>query len=63
MNQGPVSSRHVDLVLDYHCRKKLNDGIFKSGLPGLLPVSKLARADHVDETLESQVDYGVTGQC
>ena len=61
MDQGPVSSHHVDLVLNYYCLKKLNDGIFKADLPGLLRVSKLARANHVDETLESQVYYCVKG--
>lgn len=59
MNRGPVSFRHVDLVLNYHFLKKLNDKIFKLDLPGLMQVSKLEMANHVDETQESQVDHGV----
>ena len=61
MDRGPVSNRHVDMVLDYHCRKRLNDRIYKADLPGLLRVSSLERADHVDETQGSQVVYCVRG--
>ena len=59
MNRGPISLRHVDLVLDYHFLKELNNKIFKLDLPGLSRVSKLEMKKYVDESQESQVDFGV----
>ena len=59
MNRGPVSRQHVDLVLNYHFLRELNNKIFKVDLPGLRRVSKLGMTDYVDESQESQVDFGV----
>ena len=55
MLRGPVSSRHVDLVVRHHFIGQLNRRIFDLNLPALLRVEKRIRADHVDEILASKV--------
>ena len=55
MTQGPVSEKHVDIVLDYYGLKHLNDKIFEMDLPAMHQVKKRKRASHVDESPESQV--------
>ena len=59
MVRGPVSFRHVDLVLNFHFLRRLNEKIFDINLPGLMQVSKLGAANRVDESMESQVVHWV----
>ena len=59
MVQGPVSARHVDIVVNHYTLRKLNDKIFSLSLPALKRVSKLAVASHVDESEESQVSLAI----
>ena len=55
MFRGPVSSRHVDLVLNFHFLRVLNEKVSNTNLPALMRVSELGVANHVDESIESQV--------
>ena len=55
MFRGPVSSRHVDLVLNFHFLRGLNEKASNTNLPALMRVPELCVANHVDESIESQV--------
>jgi hypothetical protein len=55
MVRGPVSIKHVDVVLKHHFLAELNQGIALLDLPGLLPVDWLRIARHVNETSASKV--------
>ena len=57
MVRGPVSAKHVDIVLRHYSLMKLNAKIFSLDLPALKGVNKLAMASHVDESKESQVRH------
>ena len=61
MVRGPVSSHHVDLVLNFHFLRDLNKRISNINIPGLMRVSRRGVANHVDESMESQVVYCVCG--
>ena len=55
MVAGPVSMKHVDIALDRHFVRVVNDKIFAMDLPGLEAIDKFAKMDHVEESKESQV--------
>ena len=55
MFRGPVSNRHVDIVLDYYGLKLLNNRIDELNLPAMHRVKKREKSSHVDESPESQV--------
>jgi hypothetical protein len=52
---GPVSVKHVDLVLDYHFIRKTNERIKELNLPALHPIDAFKLREHVGESEESQV--------
>ena len=58
MIRGPVSAKHVEIALRYYSLEKLNAKLSSLDLPALKGVNKLAMADHVDESEESQVRLG-----
>ena len=55
MVQGPVSNKHVDLVLNYHFLRKTNEKIKQMNLPALHPIDAFKLREHVEESEESQV--------
>ena len=55
MVDGPVSKKHVDLVLDYHFLRKTNEKIKQLNLPALHPIDAFKLREHVEESVESQV--------
>ena len=55
MVQGPVSNKHVDLVLNYHFIRKTNEKIKQMNLPALHPIDAFKLREHVEESEESQV--------
>ena len=52
MIRGPVSNKHVDIVVQGHFRRELSNGISELGLPALREVSTRRRARHINETEE-----------
>ena len=58
MAWGPVSRKHVDIVVDHYSLRKLNDKLYSLDLPALRRVTKFAVAPHVNESEESQVCFG-----
>ena len=52
---GPVSVKHIDLVLDYHFIRKTNERIKELNLPALHPIDAFKLREHVGESEESQV--------
>ena len=55
MVAGPRSKHHVDLVLDHHFLRLINNRIFAMDLPALKPIDKFEMMYHVEESNESQV--------
>ena len=55
MVAGPRSSRHVELVLNHHFVRVVNERIFAMDLPALKPIDKFSMMQHVEESDESQV--------
>ena len=55
MIRGPVTNKHIEIVVGYHSLQKINDKIFDLDLPALKKVTKLEMVPHVDESQESQV--------
>ena len=55
MDRWPVSVKEVDIILDYHFTKVINDEIERLSLPALEPLAKRRRMDHVNESQDSQV--------
>ena len=55
MGKGPISNRHVEIALDRHFIRVINDRIFAMDLPALEAIDKFVIMDHVQESKESQV--------
>ena len=55
MVAGPISKRHVEIVLDHHFLAVTNAKISALHLPALEPIDKFAVMGHVEESDESQV--------
>ena len=59
MAQGPVSRKHVDIVVDHYSLQKLNDKLYNLDLPALRRITKFSVAPHVNESEESQVSIWI----
>jgi hypothetical protein len=55
MVRGPVSARHVDIVVGGHFHQVMNEAIVRLGLPALHPRSQRKKAAFVNEGEASQV--------
>ena len=55
MLRGPVSNKHVDIVVKHYFLGQLNDGIADMNLPALKEVFVREKAGHINETMESKV--------
>ena len=55
---SPVSPRHVHIVVDSHFHAILNEKVTALKLPALRKVDRRCKAEHVDESQESQVRVG-----
>ena len=55
MFRGPVSHKHVDIVLRNHFTREMDKEIRRLDLPALQPLAKRRRMDHVEESEASKV--------
>jgi hypothetical protein len=53
--RGPMSARHVDIVVSGHFHQEMNDAIVRLDLPALHPRSLRKKSAHVNEGEASQV--------
>ena len=56
MRRWPRNAREVDIVLDNHFLVQTNQEIERLSLPAVMPLTKRARMEHVNETSGSQVE-------